>query len=739
MITLPEILHEVRKRREVTADQAIRLIASASVEGDRENRLALLSMAGRQLGDVKVFQAWMSLLAREKDPAIQRTLLEVVASLVTGPARQPEQLDRLRAFIPRLLEFCEDDALAEAALPTLGALAVADQRAGPALAEAYRALKSKRSRDRIIRSLASLRYRWEGISAFLREALPDIDFGVKPGVVGFLLDRDALTEREQIALLSPTEPEEVRVAIIHHWNNLSAPASPGLFQAIAGLVKTDPAPRCRLAAMGFLESRISDHREATEIFLDLLDGDADPQIRRAAVMALSRSATLDARAISRLEAVLATEQERTLFEAVLDLLRPHAGAATPEGDHIRGFIFRLLDRGVTAPVAQLLYRTLEDAVQRDPEISARLMERAESPGDARIKATLLESIARRAPDQPAFAALFAKACGSPAPAIRNAAAEGLLALPLTRDNTAIMLLGLDLLADPAVEDERKVRLGRKIARLPAFPPGDAEKIRRLLDGFEAKEARPHGFDGMKRALAEALDRTRSAAVYDWDLWRTRLHREKQISGIFPAIYLAFDQYPEEATALLKEVLKTDDRETGPVFARDRAILSFLQARGRIDDEISRLAMNFLLTKDERYDDPNFYLALLKSNLTFPELKAGLWLVFERGGPKPALLLEILWLAYGGDTPLAEAFLARVKAKTRQDEVERYLAFLEANSLWPPCRDLVAAISELVAQEPALGELRNKDILKRLRVQFHLDTVRPGRSVKPRHKPGLLDE
>jgi hypothetical protein len=179
--------------------------------------------------------------------------------------------------------------------------------------------------------------------------------------------------------------------------------------------------------------------------------------------------------------------------------------------------------------------------------------------------------------------------------------------------------------------------------------------------------------------------------------------------------MAFREFPDEATSLLKAILTSTDRHSRPAFERDPAVLTFLQAWDRVDHEVSRFAMDFLLTKDARYGDVNFYLALLESNLSFPELKTGLWRVLERGIANARLLLEVLWLAYGRDGAVADALLERAQSKTSEKELKPYLEFLAGNQGWSRCGALVKEITSFLE----LTQQKSEAVFK--------------------CKPGLLDE
>jgi hypothetical protein len=236
-----------------------------------------------------------------------------------------------------------------------------------------------------------------------------------------------------------------------------------------------------------------------------------------------------------------------------------------------------------------------------------------------------------------------------------------------------------------------------------------------------------------------MERSRPAGEYDWELWRSRVHNERGTLGIFPAVYAAFGERPEEATALLKAILMSTDRHSRPALERDPAILTFLQAWGRVDDELSRFAMDFLLNKDARYGDVDFYLGLLKSNPSFPELRTGLWPVLERSIANAGLLLEVLWLAYGRDDALADALLERAKGRTSGKELKPYLEFLAANQGWPRCRTLVQEIGDFADEHPALAERDCGELLRQLYVGLGLERTGPGSGAVPRREPGLLDE
>src|SRR5579872_2524112 len=563
MIKIDEVLAAIRRRQDVTTEEAVRLLAAAPA-GD----IALLSIARRVIAEIPVLEAWVTVLHQISDVEKKRALLDGLQGLVTGPMRRAAHVKACLPAIPLLVACAAEEALKEPALQILGALASAETEAGAALTALYRTLRSTEMRRQIVRDLAPLRYRWQGVASFLAEIVKEIEPDMKPGVIRFLLDAHALSEEAERSLLAPAEPEGVRLAVIDHWVARARPASEAMVEAAAAAAKRDPSPACRRSALALLENRTAALATALPLFLDLAVSDRDATVRLAAMEALGRRGAIDP---AFLQELLKREGDPAVTIAILKALRPHLGAAGAEGEASRAALFGLFETPIAAPLAQYLYPWLEDVLARFPETASLLVPRLATLHHGEVKAALLETLARRVLDLPELPPLFAEACASAVPSVRNAAAQGLLTLPLDEAHIGFVLRGFPLLSDPAVDGERRVRLGRKIARIPILPEEVLKQVTLFLESVNDPHLLP-GFHSMVELLAEARERSRPRALHDWALWRSRLHARQEITGVFPAIFAAFDTDPEGATQFLKEILKTENRASGPAMADDTAIL-----------------------------------------------------------------------------------------------------------------------------------------------------------------------
>jgi len=282
-----------------------------------------------------------------------------------------------------------------------------------------------------------------------------------------------------------------------------------------------------------------------------------------------------------------------------------------------------------------------------------------------------------------------RALDHPDPVLRTLGVQGLARTLAAVARPAEAARAAEALADRDVPWSDRLALARTLSRLPGKSPALVAALRRIAESPDDDE--------LRAACREACDRYAGAhggTAIDWPAWLRRVEREHDVRGLLPAVWLHFDEAPEEAAAVLRAAYlgACGGSLYSEGFSQD-TILSFLQVRGRVDETVARDCARRLLS-----DAPSaLLLAVLRSVPPWSGLAETLWCVLEtRPVQNPVLLREALVDACGSDRAAAAALIQRLRARGQPSGAVPYLRFLADNPGWGETPDLLREASRLGA-------------------------------------------
>ncbi len=695
---MKELLDKIRGRREATVEQmlmALDLVAGA----DLENRARLLAIATRGLADPRVARKWIERTAAEKDTSLRARMLARLAAL------DIPQIPDVGAYVRILADSVGDDATKPVALEALGRLA-SDPGAADALVAAYRGQRQANLQRLILWALAQREDVPDPIAALFREALDSCDADLKPLLLERLMRRQAVAPEDLPHLLGRDEPLPQRLLVLDHIVDRALP----LDHSAAAALANDPSPACRLAAVRVLASRA-----AAEPLLKALR-DPDAEVRRAAIDAFDHSIELTPAVIEALVAALGTARTVDDAQVILRLLTPHVARSEP----VRAAFVALLRRNLAADVAIALYDTLGRLVPWDESFCEAFVEAYGREKHDRVRAAILRALSCRPDPDGRRVRLYQSALKAPDAEIRAWGLRGLLLVSMDEERCEAVAEGARVLLDRPIDGRLRLEFARKVACIPDKPAWLVAELKKVADQAD---------DELKKVCQEAYDR--AAKDVDWEQWHRRVDVEKDCAGVFPAIFMRYDDNPEAARRIMRAALAPDC--SGSLYQTSVSagqILDFLAAKDAIDDDLSRYCANFLLTRESNYGSPDFYLNLLKSNLKFAGLKDALWQILDkRADVNPVLLRELLVLAHD-DEEVWRGVRKLALSKTTPKALVPCLRFIAGNLAWAHMDELLV---ELASQEKLLDNDNRRTIEEAFRAL--------GREVPKAKKPGpgLADE
>jgi hypothetical protein len=320
--------------------------------------------------------------------------------------------------------------------------------------------------------------------------------------------------------------------------------------------------------------------------------------------------------------------------------------------------------------------------------------------------------------------LYRDALQAPDNRIRQWGVQGLLRVPMTEHQVPVVASGVESLLDASIDLQLRRLLAGKIGRIPDPPP----ELRAALD--ETVERTED--EDIRRACRRAAARWSSTAPspgVDLARWYHQVAVEHSVRGIFPAIYGLYDESPEECARILKaSVLDPACRD--PLYHNDfpvsaNTILQFLLSFDALDDDLGRYCVEQALTSP----GPGFYISVLRSRPSLPELRTAVWRMIESTANSSAssrmLLLELMILVYGDETTVAGMLRERLRQLRQPVAAIPFLRFLDANRSWPP----VKAMLQVLLTARTLLDANNlailRDALRELFPDLDSELLEPG--------------
>jgi hypothetical protein len=289
-------------------------------------------------------------------------------------------------------------------------------------------------------------------------------------------------------------------------------------------------------------------------------------------------------------------------------------------------------------------------------------------------------------------ALYLKALGSPAPAIREWAIQGILMIPLTRENVPVVIQAAPALLQPEISVNIRRQLARKISVIPDLPAETVAVFARLNDHERDADMLRSATLAQEKAINQA-----GAAGIDWEQWMHKADVVNDLNGIFPHIWFYFHENPDMAKNVLYAC--TNPANDNALYAQgitEADILEFMIANFGIDETLIRYAIHRLLQADLRSNGMLYhYLLIIKTYPLVPELQPALWQILElrgyRGGLNLIQLDELFRMIYGAD--LENQFRQRIAAQQTVNGLLPYLQYIAVNNNWKAAPAILKSVLE----------------------------------------------
>lgn len=661
---MSKITDEIRERRAAHTSQTLMMLDMVPLS-DTDTKYSLLSGATRYLHDPAIAAKWLSLIATETDTNLKADMIRQLAA--TGLRQLSNTIELINIMIASL---AQDDAR-DLILPVLGRLSVTDQAARQHLIQFY---KQQENADtcRLILSwlLIPVDAGPEDI-AFYKEIMHQADITDKLVIVNRLLLQNTLDVPAIASLLRPDEPVAIKEMVLRFCFDRSfVPV-----EALSTLVKTDTTPFIRIWCIQLLAVHGIDSPELTGTILHAYTQDPDQSVKQAALRVFEYSLTLTPAIIEYLCAQLATTQNLQL----LYLLAPY----TAKNETLMNALLTLSTQNIRVDLAVAIYNILGKLIAQRPALFERFLQAYEQEQQEECRTAILEAITSVTPNDDSLNTFYSKALQAPSPAIREAGIKGILLIPLTKANTGVVEAAAPVLLHTQLNRELRRLLAKKISMIPQLSADTVKVFSQLADHEQDQTIREICNKVQETAISQA-----GSAGINWEQWLHKADVEHNFTGIFPHIWMYYDEHPEMANRILWAAL-TPGNSSGlyQEGVSDIEILRFLAVHKGMDDHLSRYALTQLLTTDLGNESKfNHYLLALKGNPDFPELKEGLWQLLEKRGRYINLLLldEVL-------RPTAAEFRQQIDRQSTAAGILPYISYLDKNCSWEPVPDLLQAI------------------------------------------------
>jgi len=674
-----QITEAIKARRSSNREQALMLLDTIPLS-DTENKYSLLASAAHYINDSEVLNKWISIAVTETDTRLRADMLYRITGSNLQAIHDPA------AFMQMLVSVLQQDEGRDTVLWLLGKLSLSFPAAKQPLIDFYRQHNNADTRRLILAWLLIAKTTDETDTAFFNSILQETDSDEKRLVISRLLLHDKLTIDQITQLLQPMTPAAVKELVLRYCIDRSIVPE----MSLSIILRIDPEPRFRHWAILLLAVHGVKTVAVLDAIMYALKNDQDAGVREAALHVFGYSLSLTPETVGYLNYCLSSETDTKLALQLLQFLAPH----TSQSPELTNTLFYLLQQNLHASVALSIYDILGRLVPSNPAMQEKFIQAYEQEQRDDAKAIILKALSNTMGDRHE---LYLKSLRSPATGIREWAIQGILMIPLTRENVPIVIQAAPALLQPELRLDLRRQLARKLSVIPNLPAETVAVFARLND---------HERDGdILRSATLAQEKAIShsgAANIDWEQWLHKADVSHDLNGIFPHIWFYFNENANMAKQVLYACMNpANDNALYAQNISEANILEFMIANFGIDEDLIRYAISRLLQADLRTNGMlYYYLLIIKSYPFVPELQPALWQLLELRGYRNGLNLiqleELLRIIYGAD--LENQFKQRIVAQQTVNGMLPYLQYISVNNNW---RAAPAVLKSVLEQHAAM--------------------------------------
>jgi HEAT repeat protein len=706
---------EIRARRQMSVEQAeamLDLCASAGTESKR----SLLSSASCSLPDAGIMVHWIALADSEPDTGLKSAM---IARILRYDYRQ---IPNPGSYLDLLVWGLSRDDLRVPVLAALGSLVAGRPDVVELLTRQYHDEHTSTAQRQILTALCQFDTLPAPLATFFLAASERVDADLLVRMVRLLLRIEAVPGEKIAAWLISPGPAEMRLDLLRYALDRSLP----LEAAFCHILSHDDDQRCRLEAVRALALLSQKSPETIRNLIASGQKDPSAEVREACLFCFRYGLELTPVIQIALIDNLRTETSRQNCLLILELLTPYLSTSPAT----QKAMIALLGENLHREVAGTIYQMMGRLASWDPAICGWLVEAYRQSFDDSVRSAIMQSLSVYYEPSEQLTGIYREALSAPVPKLKLWGVRGLLMLPLTPENSGAIGAAASILLDPALDQNTSRAIARKISRIVDLEPETRASLKNVVE--QAKD------DELKQICQQAIDRhseQQPASSIDFDHWYFRAEVDHNFNGIFPQIYAAWDEFPDQCRRILKVAL-LDPVNSDNLYQNhvsDAQILRFLVSHGAVDDDICRYCASWLLTKDDSWGNPNLVLSVLRSQPSFKGLKEMLWELFQRKRDvdkcNPVLLRFTLVAAYGSDTEAGNEFRQRFSRQESVNAAAPYLWFLTKNLLWPPTH---AMLREAIGRPSILDDEVREEVQKALQEFGDAE-------VEEQKKPGVIDD
>jgi hypothetical protein len=630
---------------------------------DTENKYNLLASAAHYLNDPEVLNKWIGIAVAETDTRLRADMLY----RITGSNLQA--IPDPAAFMQLLVSVLQQDEGRDTVLWLLGKLSLSFPAAKQPLIDFYRQHNNADTRRLILAWLLIPKTTDETDLAFFNSILQETDSDEKRLVIARLLLHDKLTIDQITQLLQPITPAPIKELVLRYCIDRSiVPEIP-----LSVILRIDPEPRFRHWAILLLAVHGVKTVAVLDVIMYALKNDQDTRVREAALHVFGYSLTITPETAGYLNYCISSETNTQLALQLLQFLAPYT-AQSPE---LADMLYYLLQQNLHADITRSIYDILGRLVPSHPAMMEKFITAYENEQRDDAKAIILKAISNTVGDRHE---LYLKSLRSPSAGIREWAIQGLLMIPLTRENVPIVIQAAPALLQPELRLELRRRLARKLSVIPNLPAETVAVFARVSDHERDADMLRSATLAQEKAISQS-----GAAGIDWEQWLHKADVTHDLNGIFPHIWFYFSENPEMAKQVLYACMNpANDNALYAQNISEADILEFMIANFGIDEILIQYAIHRLLQADLRNNGMLYhYLLILKTYPLVPEVYPALWQLLELRGFRNGLNLiqfdELLRIIYGAD--LENQFKQRIMAQQTVNGMMPYLQYISVNNNW----------------------------------------------------------
>lgn len=669
-----QITESIKARRSSNREQALMLLDMVPLS-DTENKYNLLASAAHYLNDAEVLNKWIGIAVTETDTSLRADMLYRITGSNLQAFADPA------AFMQMLVSVLQQDEGRDTVLWLLGKLSLSYPAAKQPLINFYQQHNNADTRRLILNWLLIPKTTDETDLAFFNSILHDTDSADKRSVVSRLLLHDKLTIDQIAQLLQPMTPPAIKEIVLQYCIDRSiVPEIP-----LSVILRIDPEPRFRHWAILLLAV----HSVKTVAMLDAimyaLKNDQDARVREAALHVFAYSISLTSETVGYLSYCLSAETDLKLALQLLQFLAPH----TSKSPELTDGLLYLLQQNLHASVALSIYDILGRLVPTNPAMQEKFITAYEQEQRDDAKAIILKALSNTTGDRHE---LYLRSLRSPATGIREWAIQGLMMIPLTRENVPILVQAAPALLQPELGVDLRRQLARKLCVIPNLPAETVAVFARLNDHERDNDILRSATLAQEKAISNS-----GADNIDWEQWLHKADVTHDLSGIFPHIWFYFGENPNMAKQVLYACINPANGNA--LYSQNISeadILEFMIANFGIDEQLISYATSRLLQADLRTSNMLYhYLLIVKTNPWAPELKPALWQLLELRGYRNGLNLiqldELLQIIWGAD--LEHEFKQRIAAQQTENGMMPYLQYICVNNNWTAAPAMLKCVLE----------------------------------------------